>query len=105
MAEPGAVRVSVVLAEAARQEVVPVYLAAGGTAWTAVEASKLLEGRSDLDPAALSVAVYGKQVGRDHVLEEGDRVEILRPLPQDPKLRRRQRARNGGSMGRVAPDT
>jgi putative ubiquitin-RnfH superfamily antitoxin RatB of RatAB toxin-antitoxin module len=37
--------------------------------------------------------VYGRLVGLDDVLGEGDRVEILRPLVADPKAARRQRAR------------
>jgi len=46
------------------------------------------------------VAVFGAQVGRDQRLEDGDRVEILRPLPQDPRQRRRSLARAGATMGR-----
>jgi len=37
-------------------------------------------------------------VPRDRVLAAGDRVEVLRPLVEDPKERRRRLAREGRSM-------
>jgi len=101
MAEQGPVHVTVVLAEPARQQVVSQAVEVGTTAWQAVRATGLLDGREDLDVAGLAVAIHGKQVERDRVLEAGDRVEILRPLPQDPKLRRRRLARAGAGMGRA----
>ena len=38
------------------------------------------------------VSVYGEVVERGHQLSADDRVEILRPLPTDPKSARRARA-------------
>jgi len=92
-------RVTVVLAESARQQLVSLDVAEGTTAWQAVTLAGLLEGRGDLDASRLALAIYGRQVDRQRLLEEGDRVEILRPLPQDPKLRRRRLAREGAGMG------
>lgn len=37
--------------------------------------------------------IFGKRVSLDHLLAEGDRVEIYRPLAMDPKEARRRRAR------------
>lgn len=88
------------LAEPDQQRVVTLDLPAASTAWQAVERSALLEMRPDLDPSRLGVALYGKQVDRDRELEDGDRVEILRPLQQDPKDRRRSLAREGGGPAR-----
>ena len=39
------------------------------------------------------VGVYGEIVELDHVLDEGDRVEIYRPLLMDPMEARRLRAK------------
>lgn len=100
MDEPALVRVQVVLAEASAQPTVDLELPAGTTAWQAVEASGCLEGRADIDPSRLAVAIFGRLVGREHLLEDADRVEILRPLPRDPKLRRRSLARAGRALGR-----
>ncbi|MFZ9061531.1 MAG: RnfH family protein, partial [Steroidobacteraceae bacterium] len=38
------------------------------------------------------LAVYGREVGGEQPVEDGVRVEILRPLLEDPKSRRRRRA-------------
>ena len=48
----------------------------------------------------LKVGVYGQKVALDHLLEEGDRVEIYRPLLADPKEVRRQLALLGKTMGK-----
>ncbi len=41
-------------------------------------------------PAAM--AVFGREISADTLLHEGDRLELLRALPSDPKLARRLRA-------------
>jgi putative ubiquitin-RnfH superfamily antitoxin RatB of RatAB toxin-antitoxin module len=48
----------------------------------------------------LTIGVYGQKVQLDHLLEEGDRVEIYRPLVADPKEVRRQLALLGKTMGK-----
>jgi putative ubiquitin-RnfH superfamily antitoxin RatB of RatAB toxin-antitoxin module len=45
-----------------------------------------------LAPEASRLAVFGRAVGLDSPLHDGDRVEILRPLRVDPKQARRERA-------------
>jgi hypothetical protein len=100
MADDPVIAVSVVLAEAREQTVVALHVPPGTTAAGAVQRSGLLESRPDLDPGRLGLAVHGKAVEAGRVLEAGDRVEILRPLPQDPKSRRRELARQGRTMGR-----
>jgi putative ubiquitin-RnfH superfamily antitoxin RatB of RatAB toxin-antitoxin module len=104
MAEPGIFGVTVVLAEATHQRVVSLQVGEGTTAWQAVQLTGLLDERDGLDLPRLALAIFGKQVDNERVLEAGDRVEILRPLPQDPKLRRRQLAREGGAMGHPTQD-
>lgn len=42
-------------------------------------------------------AVWGKPVALHHVLKEGDRLEILRPLRVDPKVARRERFQRQGA--------
>ncbi|MFK7996575.1 MAG: RnfH family protein [Granulosicoccus sp.] len=43
----------------------------------------------------LSIGVYGQLVNDEYTLNNGDRLEIYRPLLQDPKERRRKIARQG----------
>ena len=40
-----------------------------------------------------AVGIYSKKVSLDKVLQDGDRVEIYRPLVEDPKDKRRKRAK------------
>ena len=41
-----------------------------------------------------NVGIFSRKVSLDHVLREGDRIEIYRPLLVDPKEVRRLRAQN-----------
>ena len=41
----------------------------------------------------MSLGVYGQLVDDNYLLQQGDRLEIYRPLLQDPMERRRQIAR------------
>lgn len=79
------IAVEVAYAEAGRQWVLPVQLPAGATVMQAIEASGLLEQVPGLaiDPARLGV--FSRKAAPDQVLEDGDRVEIYRPLSLDPK--------------------
>jgi len=47
-----------------------------------------------LDLDVMPVGVFGDRVDRDRVLENGDRVELYRPLEVDPREARRRRAAN-----------
>jgi putative ubiquitin-RnfH superfamily antitoxin RatB of RatAB toxin-antitoxin module len=52
-----------------------------------------MAGRHGVDMGA--VGVFGRSVAAQTQLADGDRVEIYRPLAQDPKEQRRRRARKG----------
>lgn len=79
-------RVEVVCALAGRQDRVRLELAEGATAADALRASGFAgEGRA--------LGIGGAAVSPSRRLRDGDRVELLRPLAQDPREARRQRAR------------
>lgn len=40
---------------------------------------------------AIALAIWGQKAGRETVLKEGDRLEIVRPLTVDPKVARQLR--------------
>ena len=44
----------------------------------------------------LKWGIWGRMVSASHVLKEGDRLEIYRPLLVDPKLARKQRFKRQG---------
>ncbi|CND10431.1 RnfH family protein [Yersinia alsatica] len=86
------IRVEVVYALPERQYLRTVSLAAGSTVEDAINASGLLELRSDIDLTENKVGVYSRPVKLGDKVNDGDRVEIYRPLIADPKELRRQRA-------------
>jgi hypothetical protein len=43
----------------------------------------------------LAIGIGGKRVPAGKVLQDGDRVDLLRPLAADPNEARRRRARRG----------
>ena len=87
------IAIEVVCAEAGRQTVVALSVPAGCTAGEALEASGVLARHPGVDPARCTLGIFGREVGRDRRLRDGDRVEVLRPLLLDPRERRRQAAR------------
>jgi putative ubiquitin-RnfH superfamily antitoxin RatB of RatAB toxin-antitoxin module len=96
--EPGLPRpvgpaVEVVYARADVQTVVRLELpAAGMTAAQAVTASGLCSKYPELAADNLAVGIFGKPCEPTRVLHPGDRVEIYRPLRNDPRAMRRARA-------------
>lgn len=99
MADEG-IAIEVVCAEAGRQTVLPLRVAAGCTAAEALAQSGIFALHPGVDPARCGIGIFGREVAGDRPLRAGDRVEVLRPLPVDPRERRRRLARRGGTMGR-----
>lgn len=58
-------------------------------------------GQVGASTSVLGVGVWGRLVGPSHLLCDGDRLEIYRPLTADPKEARRQRYRAQGERGRA----
>jgi len=69
-----------------------VTLEEGATVEQAILASGILALRDDIDLAKNKVGIYSRPVKLQDVVQDGDRVEIYRPLIADPKELRRQRA-------------
>jgi len=86
-------RIEVVYALPHAQDVVVLELAPRASVRDAVEASRILERHAEHDHKRMLLAIFGKRVRPDRLLCDGDRVEILRPLSEDPKETRRRRAR------------
>jgi putative ubiquitin-RnfH superfamily antitoxin RatB of RatAB toxin-antitoxin module len=92
------IAIVVACAEADRQTVLPIEVPSGCTAGEAVERSGILALHPTVDWPVCAVGIFGREVARDCVVRAGDRVEVLRPLPEDPRERRRRLAREGRSM-------
>ncbi len=76
-----------------RVDEIALILPAGATVSDAVRASGLQARHPDFELGALPTGVWGTFRGGDHPLEDGDRVELYRPLCVDPMDARRLRER------------
>ncbi|MFZ3206985.1 MAG: RnfH family protein [Pseudomonas sp.] len=86
--------VEVVYALADKQKLLRLSLPYGTTMRQAVEQSGMQVHFPGLDLATSPLGIFGKAVAKpqERVLEDGERVEIYRPLIADPKEVRKQRA-------------
>ncbi|WP_187669744.1 RnfH family protein [Zestomonas carbonaria] len=88
------IAVEVVYALADKQMLLRLSFPYGTTVRQAVERSGLEAHFPGLDLRNCPLGIFGKALARpeERVLEEGERVEIYRPLIADPKEVRKQRA-------------
>lgn len=104
MAVRDTIEVEVVYALAERQALVAVEIAAGATVGDAVEQSGIAKQFPEQDLSACRLGIWGRLVDIDQVLNDGDRVELYRPLNIDPREARRKLAAEGKSMGQPGGD-
>jgi putative ubiquitin-RnfH superfamily antitoxin RatB of RatAB toxin-antitoxin module len=86
------VKVEVAYALRDRQRVIAVDVDAGSTLREAVERSGILREFPGIDLRRDRVGVFGALRQLEDPVQAGDRVEIYRALPADPKEMRRRRA-------------
>lgn len=72
---------------------VAIELVRGASVLDAIRASGVLERGGEVDISTQSVGIWGRVATLDSLLDEGDRVEIYRPLRINPKEARRRRAK------------
>jgi uncharacterized protein len=87
--------VEIVYAEAQRAVVRSLSLPQGARLADALLLAERDEELQGIDFSRVPLGIFGQRVQRDQVLSDGDRIEIYRPLAQDPKIARRERARTG----------
>lgn len=101
-------RVELVWSPAPRQVLeVALELPDGSRVSDAIAASGWLQQHPALSPLP-GVGIWGRKATQEHLLEDGDRVEIYRPLRVDPKVARRERfvsqgARQAGLFAKRRP--
>ncbi|MDP4547371.1 MAG: RnfH family protein [Marinobacter sp.] len=88
-------RVEVAYARPDKQQILEVAVPEGTTALEAVKASGIVDVFPEINPDDIDMGIFGKVVKKpaSHVLHEGDRVELYRPLIIDPKQARLNRAK------------
>jgi putative ubiquitin-RnfH superfamily antitoxin RatB of RatAB toxin-antitoxin module len=101
------IRVEVAYALPHQQKIIALLVEPGTTAAQAAERSGITRYFPELDLANAKMGIFGQALGSKglesadrHVLHEGDRVEIYRPLTADPKETRRKRAEKNASAQR-----
>lgn len=96
------IEIELVLATRERQVLRTLQVNEGTTVADVITQSGIHKDFPDIDIDKLDVGIWGKRVGRDHVVTDGDRVEIYRHLAIDPREARRQLALAGLTMGKAA---
>jgi len=102
--EGNGITVEIVVALPERQELAVVRVPAGTAVGAAVELSGVPSRFPEIDAANCPVALWGSVIDRQATLRDGDRIELLRPLVQDPRDARRQLAQAGQFMGHQSAD-
>lgn len=92
------INVEVAYALPEKQLILPVNVDVGTTVGGAIVQSGVMMEFPELDVENSEVGIFGKLVKMETVLQDGDRVEIYRPLIADPKEVRRKRAAEGKVM-------
>lgn len=92
LSDTTALQIRVVYALPDRQSIVAIRLPAGATVQDAVNKSGLLRKFPEIGRRELVCAIFSRPVELSSALNDGDRVEILRPLLIDPKENRRRTA-------------
>jgi putative ubiquitin-RnfH superfamily antitoxin RatB of RatAB toxin-antitoxin module len=85
------IRIEIVYAEPHRAIVKAMSLAAGSCIADALRLAALDSDFNGVNLVNSPLGVFGRAAGREYVLQEGDRIEIYRPLAADPKAARRSR--------------
>jgi len=83
-------RIVVVVAEPAKEDLVELDLEEGASLGSALVAARVAERHPGI--ALDRVGVWGRRCSPDRILREGDRVEVYRPIRADAKQMRRARA-------------
>ena len=86
------IKVEVAYALPDKQAILEVEVTAGTTALEAARQSGVTDKFEGIDLDNARLGIFGKVVAPGQVLQEGDRVEIYRPLIADPKEVRKARA-------------
>ncbi len=88
------ITVEVAYALPEKQVIIPVHIKKGATMFEAVERSGIVDQFEQLDIHSMAMGIFGKaeRKPKERILEDGDRVELYRPLIADPKEVRKKRA-------------
>lgn len=101
MVEPQ-ITVEIVYARPEEQLLEQLRVSTSATVEEVIRQSGFLDRFPEIELGANKIGVFGKLTKLDAVLQDGDRIEIYRPLIADPKEARKKRAAEGKSMKKGA---
>ena len=94
------INIEIAYAEAERQHLEKLSVTKGMTVGKALKLPMQLKNNfANLRIDKAAVGIFSKHVSMDRVLNDGDRIEIYRPLLLDPKEARRKRAQKSNGDG------
>ncbi len=86
------IHVEVIYATEKNVEIVPLSVEPGSTVLSAINQSGIISKFPDINLDFNKVGIFSKLCNLDTVVNDGDRLEVYRPLKADPKDARRMRA-------------
>lgn len=97
-------QIEVVFALPDQQSLQIVLVEPGVTVADVITKSGLQGKFPDHDLGEMIVGVWGRQVAKDRMIKDGDRIELYRPLELEPREARRQLALAGRTMSNPNSD-
>jgi len=94
------IQVEVVFALPEKQVLLALAVDQGATVADVIAAAGLDETFPDESLENLETGIWGHPATRDRRVEDGDRVELYRPLQRDPREARRELAQSGLTMSK-----
>lgn len=98
-------QIEIVYALLNKQKIYVLEVEEGTTIRQAAILAPVLEDFPEADVEGSKLGIFGKMMPDKQILQDGDRIEIYRPLIADPKEVRKQRAAAGKRMGKGGGDT
>ncbi len=99
MAATGTITVELVFGLPGEQELSALTIDSTVTVGEAIRISGIADKFPQQHIDSCTVGIWGRVVTINQSLQQGDRIEIYRPLQIDPRDARRQLAEHGGFMG------
>ena len=93
--------IEVVYALPERQTVLRIRVAPATSVLAAIEQSGIVQKHPEIDLSVNKFGIYSRPVKGSELLQDGDRIEIYRPLIADPKEMRKKRAEKAKEEGRA----
>lgn len=85
-------RIELIYATLASQELLHLEVPDGSDIAACIELSEIKSQHPEIDLSQMQVGIFSQIKPLTYVVQEGDRIEIYRPLQADPKAVRRMRA-------------